>query len=71
MSTPERYRSEAAQLRALAAKSRDPAAMNRWLQMALDYERLADLRDREQAAEQRQAIQQPVQQQQSKQSENE
>ncbi len=41
MTTPAHYRSEAAELRKLAAKSRDPAAVNRWLQMALEYEYLA------------------------------
>jgi hypothetical protein len=41
MSTAEYYRGQAAQLRELAAKSRDPEAVRRWLEMALEYERLA------------------------------
>jgi hypothetical protein len=41
MNSPDYYRSEAAQLRELAARSRDPEAVRRWLHMALEYERLA------------------------------
>jgi hypothetical protein len=41
MNSPDYYRSEATQLRELAARSRDPETVRRWLQMALEYERLA------------------------------
>ena len=50
MTTPAHYRSEAAELRRLAAKSRDPAAVNRWLQMALEYEYLARTLDADRVA---------------------
>jgi hypothetical protein len=42
MTTPGYYRDEALHCRELAAKSRDAAAIKRWLQMALEYDRLAD-----------------------------
>ncbi|MEN3382107.1 MAG: hypothetical protein V7608_2151 [Hyphomicrobiales bacterium] len=42
MSTPGYYRDEALHCRELAAKSRDADAIKRWLQMALEYDRLAD-----------------------------
>jgi hypothetical protein len=41
MSTPAYYRSEAERCRELAAKSRDADAVKRWLQMAMEYEQLA------------------------------
>jgi hypothetical protein len=59
------YRSEAARCRELAAKSTDPDAVKRWLQLAADYEKLA--RDVGAAAQvQRGPVQQQRQQQQSK-----
>jgi hypothetical protein len=66
MSTPEYYRAQAAQVRELAAKSRDPEAVGRWLQMALEYERLARklTQDSRPAAKPR-TERQPMQQQQS------
>ena len=66
MSTPEYYRAQAAQLRELAAKSRDPQAVRRWLEMALEYERLARIpaHDSNAAAKPR-TERQPMQQQQS------
>ena len=42
MSSPEYYRDEALRCRELAAKSRDAEAIKRWLQMALEYEQLAE-----------------------------
>jgi hypothetical protein len=42
MSSPGYYRDEALRCRELAAKSRDADAIKRWLQMALEYEQLAD-----------------------------
>ena len=42
MSTPGYYRSESARCRELATKSRDAAEIKRWLQMALEYEQLAE-----------------------------
>jgi hypothetical protein len=57
------YRSEAARCRELAAKSTDPDAVKRWLQLAADYEQLA--RDLAAAAHvQRGPMQQQRQQQQ-------
>ena len=64
MSTPEYYRAQAAQLRELAAKSRDPEAVGRWLEMALEYERLAKtLAQDSQTAGKPPTERQPVQQQ--------
>ena len=42
MSTPAYYRDEALRCRELAAKSRDADAIKRWLQMAADYDQLAE-----------------------------
>jgi hypothetical protein len=42
MSSPGYYRDEALRCRELAAKSPDAAAIKRWLQMALEYEQLAE-----------------------------
>ena len=66
MSTAERYRSEAAELRALAVRSRDPDAVNRWLEMALEYDRLARALDRAPYAATPQQPQPQAMQQQSK-----
>lgn len=66
MSTPEYYRAQAAQLRELAAKSRDPEAVGRWFEMALEYERLAKMLAQDsQTAGKPPMERQPVQQQQS------
>ena len=66
MSTPQYYRAQAAQLRELAAKSRDPEAVGRWLEMALEYERLAKtLAQESQTAGKPPTEPQAVQQQQS------
>jgi hypothetical protein len=67
MSTAEYYRGQAAQLRELAAKSRDPEAVRRWLEMALEYERLArTMAQDSQIAAKPRAERQPVQQQQAR-----
>ena len=42
MSTPGYYRDEALRCRELAAKSRDADAVKRWLQMAAEYDQLAE-----------------------------
>jgi len=42
MSTPAYYRAEAARCRELAAGSPDSSAVKRWLQLALEYEQLAE-----------------------------
>ena len=42
MSTSAYYRAEAARCRDLAAKSEDADAIKRWLQMAAEYEQLAE-----------------------------
>lgn len=42
MSTPGYYRDEALRCRELAAKSRDADAVKRWLQMAVEYDQLAE-----------------------------
>jgi hypothetical protein len=42
MSTPGYYRDEALRCRELAAKSRDSDAIKRWLQMAVEYDQLAE-----------------------------
>jgi hypothetical protein len=42
MSTAPFYESQAARCRQYAAKSRDPEAIKRWLQLALEYEQLAE-----------------------------
>jgi hypothetical protein len=42
MSTPAYYRAEAERCRTLAAASPDSPAVKRWLQLALEYERLAE-----------------------------
>jgi hypothetical protein len=42
MSTPAFYESQAARCREYAAKSRDAGTIKRWLQLALEYEQLAE-----------------------------
>jgi hypothetical protein len=42
MSTPGYYKDEALRCRELAAKSRDADAIKRWLQMAAEYDQLAE-----------------------------
>jgi hypothetical protein len=42
MSTPAYYRAEAERCRTLAAASPDSSAVKRWLQLALEYEQLAE-----------------------------
>jgi hypothetical protein len=42
MSTPAFYESQAARCREYAAKSRDADTIKRWLQLALEYEQLAE-----------------------------
>jgi hypothetical protein len=42
MSTPDYYSNEAARCRALAVKSQDQDAIRRWLQIAAEYEMLAE-----------------------------
>jgi len=42
MSTPGYYRDEALRCRELAGKSRDADAIKRWLQMAAEYDQLAE-----------------------------
>ena len=42
MSTPGYYRDDALRCRELAAKSRDADAVKRWLQMASEYDQLAE-----------------------------
>lgn len=42
MSTPAYYRAEAERCRTLAATSPDSSAVKRWLQLALEYEQLAE-----------------------------
>jgi hypothetical protein len=42
MSSPGYYRDEAARCRDLAARSKDADAIKRWLQMAIEYEQLAE-----------------------------
>jgi hypothetical protein len=73
MSTPAYYKSEAARCRELATKSRDADAIKRWLQMALEYEQLAEtmasVSQAPRGAPQMQRVpmqQQEIQQQQSK-----
>ena len=42
MSTPAFYESQAARCREYAAKSREAGTIKRWLQLALEYEQLAE-----------------------------
>jgi hypothetical protein len=42
MSTPAFYESQAARCREYAAKSRDADTVKRWLQLALEYQQLAE-----------------------------
>ena len=42
MSTPAFYESQAVRCREYAAKSRDADTIKRWLQLALEYEQLAE-----------------------------
>lgn len=42
MSTPAYYRTEAERCRSMAASMPESAAVKRWLQLALEYEQLAD-----------------------------
>jgi hypothetical protein len=42
MSTPAFYELQAARCREYAAKSRDAGTIKRWLQLALEYEQLAE-----------------------------
>ena len=66
MTTPGYYRDEALHCRALAAKSRDADAIKRWLQMALEYDRLADSMAAAEQAARGAPRQQEIAQQQSK-----
>lgn len=42
MSTPAYYRTEAQRCRSMAASMPDSSAVKRWLQLALEYEQLAE-----------------------------
>ena len=68
MSTPAFYESQAARCREYAAKSRDEHTIKRWLQLALEYEQLAEsMASVPQVADgAHQVQQQEIQQQQSK-----
>ena len=68
MSTPAFYESQAARCREYAAKSRDADTIKRWLQLALEYEQLAEsMTSVPQVADgARQVQQQEIQQQPSK-----